>query len=92
LKIAYLAHDTSAENPGGAPVLLQQRILDFDLWEAEAAVRSPSHSEGPSSQNSIFDQKMVDAEGIEPSTCRLREQQQTQYQRLTRNGWHPKEA
>ena len=33
---------------------------------------------------------LVDAEGIEPSTCRLREQQLTQYQRLTRNGWHLK--
>jgi hypothetical protein len=45
--------------------LLQQRILDFDLWEAEAAVRSPSHSEGQKNQNSIFDRKMMDAEGIE---------------------------
>ena len=35
---------------------------------------------------------MVDAEGIEPSTCRLREHHVKQFQRLARNGWHAKEA
>ena len=33
---------------------------------------------------------MVDAVGIEPTTCRLREQYLTYFQRLTRNGWQPK--
>ena len=33
---------------------------------------------------------MVDAVGIEPTTCRLREHLTTYFQRLTRNGWQPK--
>jgi hypothetical protein len=32
---------------------------------------------------------LVDAVGIEPTTCRLREELSTYYQRLTRNGWLP---